>query len=323
MSINKVRVPLRASIIGGGTDLPEFMWSGGYGRVLSVSLPFYIYSVHNQTRFDASTQYTPDFDIATPLTIAVMDAVEARGDRVVPSKLSFYTDVPAKGTGLGSSAAWIRALSDSLTVNGLSAYESFDIERSMGSSCGYQDHFAAYHNGFNFHAWRPCDSGHPAHDMSGLGTNSWLLKCIHIYYLGGSRDSNTILHSQSGNVIKQIPELKKLALLADMGYTAAHSTFEVGQRILSSALKEAWEIKKSFAPGVSNPKIDEAYEAGLKAGAWGGKVMGAGGAGFIMFIADGGVATKTYLNKAMEELGLPVLINGIDSIGFYSKENIL
>jgi len=318
--IYHARVPLRVSILGGGSDLPEFIQMGGAGACLSVSIPYYVHCYAAKTEFTEGLTLDPT--IQTPLTMALLEKFfyekdgmpRALQDTEGFNKITFFEDVPTMGTGLGSSAAWLRAMCTALKKHA-TVTDLFDVERSTGSSCGYQDHAAAANPGFALHEFRIKDEEksprHNRQSVPGDLDNHWILKNLNVFYLGGKRDSNNILSEQAKNISSQFNAIKRMSLLAYMGYTAACSSESNGMIILKAAMTEAWEIKREFATGVTNDEIDTVYKAGIAAGGViGGKILGAGGSGYMMFITEPGYSPR--LRSEMEKLGLRELIAGME-----------
>jgi len=284
-----VKVPLRASIIGGGTDIPDFIYANGEGACLSTSIDKYIYCVVKRNYVEGlASKLMIDPFVDTELTQAVLKYGSAR---LLFDHIRFFDDVPTKGTGLGSSAAWVMALRNAIkkTTYEFRAEDNFEIERSTGSWCGYQDHAqACAGGGLNFHQFKVSTTSMNIEVKSKRIDRSWLIgdNRIQLFYIGGTRDSSVILKEQSANAERQVKELKRLVELAQLGFAASQLEVD-GPRILKRAMAEAWEIKKNFSSKVSNALIDEIYSIGCAVpGVIGGKLLGAGMAGYMMFVTE-------------------------------------
>lgn len=320
MSIIRASVPLRVSIIGGGTDLPEFMWLGKTGACLSVTISKYVHCMRSTMSYvdlsSRSIQITED--INTPLTHSFIDELlEHEYDGV--NYVSFHQDVPTKGTGLGSSAAWLKALSLAFDTNP-KGFDLYDIERRTGSSCGYQDHAAAMNPGFKLHIFKP-GQPHPEYESVTLPDDSWMLRSMCLFRTGGERDSNVILREQSSRVAGMIDELEQLSQEAQAVARAATIDTAESRAYVRRAMAWAWDLKKTYAHGVSNMVIDDYYKAAsLTPGFIGGKLLGAGGFGYMMFLTDDKPALRKALSNLLEvDLGEQVI--GYPHIDKFSRSS--
>ena len=285
------RTPLRVSFAGGGSDLPSFYREEG-GAVLSTSIDKYVYlAVHKyfypeQTLLKYSrTELVDSYDdIQHPIFRECLKMLDLHG-----LDISSMADVPS-GTGLGSSSTFTVSL-----LNVLHAYKheavgpeylartacEIEIER-LGDPIGKQDQYAAAYGGLNFIKFNRDDSVEVQKVIMDPSVKAQLDKNLIMMYTGGSRSASDILSRQN----KAMGDASKREVMKEMVAMAyeLRSVLEKG-RIddFGRILHEGWMLKQTLAGGISNPVVSQMYEQGLKAGALGGKLLGAGGSGFILF----------------------------------------
>jgi D-glycero-alpha-D-manno-heptose-7-phosphate kinase len=208
-------------------------------------------------------------------------------------EITSVADIPARGTGLGSSSSFTVGL-----LNALHAYcgrhatadrlaeESCLVEIDRcGEPIGKQDQYAAAFGGFNFIRFHPNDTVEVTKVVCPQSVVSELQSRLIFFYTGVTRSASSLLRQQSadvGNPGTKSDATSHLAKLAEQAF------FELcGGKLgsLGPMLNEAWQTKKQISDGISNDHIDQAYEAAIRAGAEGGKLLGAGGGGFLMFVA--------------------------------------
>jgi D-glycero-alpha-D-manno-heptose-7-phosphate kinase len=306
-----VRAPLRISFVGGGTDLPEF-YHKYPGRVLSATIDKFVYLAIK------STPLVNKFIVKYQKTESVAHPKELKHDRVREAllKLSLvddgieigsFADLPAK-TGLGSSSSFSVAL-----LKGLYAFQgrklgakeaaemAADLEINLvGEPIGKQDQYAASLGGFNIFQFNKDESVDIESILLDYKKRSIMEDHLMLLFTGITRDARSVLKGQSSKILDNIETYKKMS----------DSVFDFNEKLLAGDLRgmadmlnEGWKRKKSLAPNVSNSLIDELFEAGLKAGAWGGKILGAGGGGCLLFIvppnikATVGAAVKAVASK--------------------------
>lgn len=308
-----VRAPLRISFVGGGTDLPDF-YHKYPGRVISTAIDKFVYVVVNRTPLihKVSARYSIAETVNHPSELQHTRIKAALLDLGIHKNIEIasFATLPAK-TGLGSSSSFSVALGKALHAfqgKKLDAYESakyaarLEIEL-LGEPIGPQDQFAASFGGFNVFQFNPDDSVSVKPVLldykKRLGLESHLL----LFFTGITRAASSVLTEQKSNIDKKFETLKEMA----------DSVPEFEARLLSGDFKslgemlhQGWLRKKSLASNVSSGIIDKLYEAGMNAGAWGGKVLGAGGGGCIMFLAleENKKAVRQAVTKAANEGGL-------------------
>jgi D-glycero-alpha-D-manno-heptose-7-phosphate kinase len=303
------RAPLRLGLAGGGTDLADYSEAFG-GAVLNATIDRYAYAHvtflgSDCARFRASDIGTVDEvglagDLAVDAGLSLHRAVYNRVvreflDGKAPSiDVSTTVDAPP-GSGLGSSSALVVALIEAYRAAfalPLGPYDvarlAYDIERGdLALAGGKQDQYAAAFGGVNFMEFLP--GGRVIVNPLRVSRSALneLEAALVICFTGQSRRSDSIIgeqlqgiRQQSASTIEGLHQLKveaiemKTALLAgDLAGVAA-------------ILDRSWQAKKMTAGGISSPLIDKVYATAMEHGAWAGKVSGAGGGGFMMFVTD-------------------------------------
>jgi D-glycero-alpha-D-manno-heptose-7-phosphate kinase len=290
------RTPLRVSFCGGGSDLPTFYREHG-GAVLSMSICRYVYlSMHDYFENDG---YVLKYSrMERPATI---EAIEHRILRQVFREYGIAgvdfnssADVPA-GTGLGSSSAFTVGL-----LNLCNAYRgryegrtvlaarACDIEiGKLGEPIGKQDQYGCALGGLNFIEFHTDDSVTCEAVPLSQTMRDRLERSLIMFYLGGSRSASNLLRKQTDNVGSSKRALGNLqAMVRQASGLRAEIVNDVD--VIGPYLHEAWERKRILAAGITNPHVDDAYERAMKAGATGGKLLGAGGSGFLLVYAPDG-----------------------------------
>lgn len=284
------RAPFRVSFCGGGSDLPTFYEKYG-GCVLSTTIKKYMYlTIHNYFEKDqivlkySQTEIVHDFsEIQHRIFRQCLTDFHLKG-----VELSSMADIPA-GTGLGSSSTFTVALLHLLhTYHGeyVSKYKlakdacQVEIEK-LGEPIGKQDQFAAAFGGLKFYEFMP--NGFVNVEPIIMAPESYrrLEQNLLMFYLGGSHSASAILKEQSHNLTLT----EKAAAQKQMCGIARTLKEELQKNhvdLMGELLHENWMIKRSMASGISSSYIDEAYDTARKAGASGGKLLGAGGAGFLL-----------------------------------------
>lgn len=304
--IVRSRAPLRLGLAGGGTDVSPYCdLHGGY--VLNATIDRYAYAViklldEPYVRFVSTDQQKETVRaVDEPLALnGKLDLHKAvynemiqhyNGGKRIPLELSTFCDAPV-GSGLGSSSTlvvvMIRAFTELLNLpldDYTIAQLAYKIERvDCGLQGGRQDQYSATFGGFNFMEFYADDRA----VINPLRIKNWIIRELEasllLFYTGVSRESAKIIADQSANVksgsvdaIEAMHQLKREALI--LKECLLRGDF-VG---IVESMRQGWEGKKRSAKTVSNPQIDEIYNAAINAGALAGKVSGAGGGGFMMF----------------------------------------
>jgi D-glycero-alpha-D-manno-heptose-7-phosphate kinase len=283
------RTPFRLSFAGGGTDLPSF-YQEEDGAVLSTALNKYMHITINK-RFDDSIRLSYSKteihdhvkDIEHPIFKYVLSEYLPKGGVEVIS----MADIPS-GTGLGSSSSFtvgmLHAVKGYLgkfqTAEEL-ACEASEIEiEKLKEPIGKQDQYIAAYGGLQFIQFKT--SGEVTVDpvVCTSDTKKALEAHCMLFYTGQTRDAKSVLREQKENTGAKRQTLRDMAQIARKMKTALESNGSLES--FGRLLHGAWELKKSVASNISSSQIDQWYEKALKAGAWGGKILGAGGGGFLM-----------------------------------------
>jgi D-glycero-alpha-D-manno-heptose-7-phosphate kinase len=290
------QTPLRVSFLGGGSDLPSYYRRHG-GAVLSTTIDQSVY-VTVSRKFDDAVRvsYSRTEEVAHasqiehPLVRESLALLGIEGGVEITS----VADIPARGTGLGSSSSFTVGL-----LNALHAYcgrhataESLgrescliEIER-CGEPIGKQDQYAAAYGGFNFIRFHPDDSVEVKRMVCSQSFMADLQARLIFFYTGLTRSASDLLRQQSADVANPGAKSDATGELVRLAERAFAHLCAGNLDSLGAMLHEAWRAKRQIVNGVTTPFIDQAYEAGLNAGAEGGKLLGAGGGGFLMFFAS-------------------------------------
>lgn len=288
------KTPFRISFAGGGSDMADFYEKHG-GCVLSTSINKYCYlSIHPY--FDdryTLLKYSENelVDDISKIRHRIFNCV-LHEYGVSGVEISSTADVPG-GTGLGSSSTFTVGL-----LNTLSCYQGKYISKGalaekacrveidqLGSPIGKQDQYAAAYGGLNFIRFNRDGSVSVSPIVMQPGTYKKLEQNLMMFYTGSTRSANSILCEQKKNLSDQ----EKVKSLLQMCRFAEQMKEALERDDLSSfgmLLDKGWRLKRTLAGGVSNPEIDRAYELALQNGALGGKLLGAGGGGFLLFYCE-------------------------------------
>ena len=288
------RTPFRMSYVGGGTDIKAF-YKDEPGAVLSTAIDKYMYVTVHQ-KFDggirvaySKTEEVANIDdIGHPLVKESLKALGVLGGVEITST----ADIPAKGTGLGSSSSYTVGLLTSLHAymgknipTAHLAELACDIEIvKCKEPIGKQDQYAAAFGGLNLFEFTPDDSVNISPVLCSNDFRNTLNLSTLVFYTGVTRSASGILAEQT-RVSSQ--ENKKLILrrMARLAYDFKLGIEDNSLEHLSELLKENWSLKKTLTDGITNSTIDEIYNTGIGAGAYAGKLLGAGAGGFVMFLA--------------------------------------
>jgi D-glycero-alpha-D-manno-heptose-7-phosphate kinase len=289
------KTPLRMSFVGGGSDLPVFYRQFG-GAVVSTAINKFVYVTVN-TKFDekirvsySRTEEARSVEkIKHPLVREAMKLLRIDGGVEITS----VADIPAKGTGLGSSSSFTVGL-----LNALHAYanrhasaeklarESCEIEiERCGEPIGKQDQYAAAFGGFSFIQFNLNDSVSVEPIICQRETLRQLEDNLLVFYTGITRRASTLLKTQQQAIAGQKAKQKTMRKMVEL---ARQLKMELQKNNLSAfgeIIHENWLLKRSLTHEVSNDEIDNWYVRARKAGATGGKLLGAGSGGFLMFYA--------------------------------------
>jgi D-glycero-alpha-D-manno-heptose-7-phosphate kinase len=303
--------PLRISLGGGGTDLPSY-YREHTGFVISAAINKYVYITLHETfaeeiivKYSKMEVVQSADEIKHPI---VREALKLVGVVHPHLEITSMSDIPA-GTGLGSSGSFTTALLRALHClnrNSVPARELAEqachIELELlGEPIGKQDQYIAAFGGltcFHFTADRPV---HAERLKISDDTLADLEDHLLLFFTGYSRSASAILKDQNDRSIRNDSEMiENLHCVKRLGLLSKEALEQGNTRRFAEIMHEHWERKRKRSGGVSNPMIDEQYELAMKNGALGGKLIGAGGGGFLMFYS----ADNASLRKAMRSAGL-------------------
>jgi len=285
------RAPFRVSFCGGGSDIPSFYEKYG-GCVISTSIRKYVYlSIHKAFNADTITvKYSQTESVTDPSMLQHKIFRQAFLDTGIKGvEVTSMADIPA-GTGLGSSSSFTVALlkllytySEKTASTYKIAKEACDIEiNQLGNPIGKQDQFAAAYGGLRFYEFFPDGFVKVEPVVMRHDTYSKLENNLLMFYTGTTHSASAILSAESKSLGSDERKIEATKHLCQMARDLRKSFEENDIDELGPTLKESWEIKKSLASGISNPLIDEMYEKAISGGATGAKLLGAGGAGFLL-----------------------------------------
>ena len=288
-----IRTPLRISLAGGGTDLPRY-YQTGQGAVCSIAIDKYIYiTINNLSHFFphryriaySKTELIQSFDeIHHPIVRESLRHLNLKSGGI---DISVMADIPA-GTGLGSSSAFTVGLMHGLfsfqgkiSSKELIAKEASNLEINiLKEPIGKQDHYASAFGGINLiHFFKDEEVRVDPLPLSEEKRNT-LLKNMMLFYLGGTRSASQILKKQNSSIHENIDTLNKMrdqAIRLSQVLTENKNLDEAGE-----ILRKGWELKKTLSENISNSEVDQKIETSIRAGAIGGKLLGAGGSGFLL-----------------------------------------
>lgn len=316
------KAPLRLGLAGGGSDVSPYCDIYG-GLVLNATINLYAYCTIEETNDGQITINSFDADVhksfpSAPALKIDGDASLIKGvyNRVVKDfelgalsfKITTYNDAPA-GSGLGTSSTMVVCILKAFVEwKGLPLgdYEiaklAYEIERKdLQLSGGKQDQYAASFGGFNYIEFMKNDIA----IVNPLKIKRWVIDELEasmlLYFTGRSRSSAAIIDEQkkntekgNGDAVEAMHKIKQSAIDTKLALLKGDiNTF-------ANILREAWENKKKMANNITNPVIQEAMDVAIQAGAKAGKVSGAGGGGFIMFVVE--PTRKKEVEQALAKL---------------------
>jgi D-glycero-alpha-D-manno-heptose-7-phosphate kinase len=302
---------MRISLGGGGTDLPSYYLDHG-GFLVAAAIDKYVYITLNKTftakillKYSKFELVHNVKEIEHPI---IREAMLETGVTDPHIEITSMADIPS-GTGLGSSGSFTTGILKALhTYNrtpispAILAEQACDIElNKLGEPIGKQDQYIAAVGGitaFTFHKdgrveYRPCKITEET--LFNLEDN------LLLFFTGYSRSASSILKDQNEKSKSNDPKmLENLHFTKELGYKSLDCLEGGNLEEFARLMDVHWQRKKARSSGMSNAHINEWYDHAMQNGALGGKIIGAGGGGFLMFYAG----EKTRLRHAMREKGL-------------------
>jgi D-glycero-alpha-D-manno-heptose-7-phosphate kinase len=312
------QTPYRASFAGGGTDLPAF-YQHEYGAVLSVAIKKHMY-VTVGPRFEASTRVaysrTEICDTIDEIQHTIVREALRLTDLGPHLEITTIGDVPA-GTGMGSSSTLTVGL-----LHALHAYKGQIVNRHklaeeackieidvLRKPIGRQDQYAAAFGGVNYIRFNPDHTVDVEPVPCRPETLGQLQESVLLLYTNRKRDADGVLRQQSEGTASRLDVLRKMRDLAGHMRHAISGRGDLPE--FSRLLHEGWELKRSLGFGISDDGIDGWYNTARKLGATAGKLLGAGGGGFLLLVAP-----PDAHDRIRDALGRPRELNfEIDRLG--------
>lgn len=312
------RTPFRVSFAGGGSDIASF-YEKHEGCVLSTSINKYMYiSIHpNFNNSETILKYSKTESVSNLNDIEhkyfkqILSMLNVNGVEIVST-----ADVPS-GTGLGSSSSFtvgvlhaLYAYKGKFVSKERLASEACDVEiKYLLNPIGKQDQYAAAYGGLNFYQFRKDGSVTVEPIIMKDSARQQLEKNLMMFYTGQLHSASEILKEQSSN-IKSGDKEKNQLKMCDLAYDLRRELQNNNIDAMGEILHENWILKKTLASGISNPAIDEAYNKAINGGAVGGKLLGAGGGGFLLFYVP-----EENQENVRKAIGLPQMPVAFDRQG--------
>lgn len=306
------RTPLRVSFAGGGTDLAAFYERSEYGAVLSTAIDKYVYVTvkrHGEVfderirlNYSKSEQVQCIEEIENNIARACLQYLRI----VPPIYISTVADLPAS-TGLGGSGSFAVGLLNALyayrgervSAGQLAEEASFIEIEVLKQPIGKQDQYAAAFGGLNFFCFKAGGGVTVEPQRISNGSLEELFAHILMFWTGHQRDSGSVLTEQKAKTVEKMESLLRMreharqlqSLLAD----GCHDVRDIGR-----ILDESWRLKRELARTITTSQIDAWYRLAREAGASGGKLCGAGGGGFLLFVVP--KESQAAVRRALSEL---------------------
>ncbi len=305
------RSPLRITLGGGGTDLPSYYRNYG-GFVIAAAIDKYVYvTVMRPFTPGIFLKYSKLEHIESVDNVQhpiIRESIRMLDFKTPQLEITTLADIPA-GTGLGSSGSFTTALLKALYAHRRRLLHASELARlachieinRLGEPVGKQDQYIAAYGGITCFQFRPDDEVEAAPLKISMDTMFDLEDNLLLFFTGFSRSAGSILRDQNVRSQQSDQEmLQNLHYVKELGLRSQQA-LEAGRPVeFGEIMHEHWLHKKKRTAGMSNPQIDKWYELGRTNGAIGGKLVGAGGGGFLMFYAE----DRGRLRQAMTHAGL-------------------
>lgn len=305
------RSPLRITLGGGGTDLPSY-YQEHEGFVIAAAIDQFVYvsamrpfSEGIYLKYSELEHVKTISEVKHPIVREALTLLDFKTPQI---EITTLADIPA-GTGLGSSGSFTTALLKALYAHRRRLILPSDLARlaceieidRLGEPIGKQDQYIAAYGGIT------CFEFHKDHSVNAyplpisMDTLFALEDNLLLFFTGFARKAGDILKDQKTRSSKHDSQMiQNLHQIKEMGIRSRKALESGRPSEFGALLHEHWEEKKKRSQGISNPKIDDWYDLGRKNGALGGKLVGAGGGGFLLFYAE----ERAQLRQAMAKAGL-------------------
>ena len=289
-----VRTPFRISFTGGGSDLPSY-YRSGHGAVVSATIDKYMYiAIHPYFQDKIRIKYSRTEDVDRIEDIQHPIVRECLIWRHIPlgMEMASFADVPA-GSGLGSSSSFAVGLLHALHAHRHEVVSAEDLARAacqvelvrLKEPIGKQDQYAAAYGGLNYLRFNSDETVQVEPIALDAGGRGEFERRLLLFYIGQEHKAGEILAEQSRNMADDA----KFGLVTRMVEIAERFRAALERRQFGECgllLDENWRLKRRLASGVSNERIEAIYEQALESGATGGKLLGAGGGGFLLLYCE-------------------------------------
>jgi D-glycero-alpha-D-manno-heptose-7-phosphate kinase len=326
MSVIYSQAPLRISLGGGGTDLPSYYGDHG-GFLVAGAIDKYIYMLMHtvfQRRYKMKYSETEDVDEIPSIKHPILRESLQRHWRGNPLEIASVADVPS-GTGMGSSGAFTVALLKGLAharrtsvSQGALAESACEIEIDvLKEPCGKQDPYVAAHGGICAYTFAPDG----AVSVEPLELSPETLRALQeqllLFYTGEARDASAVLSDQDARTRTGDAEMiENLHRTKEIGYRSRDLLLEGDLFAYAELMHEHWLNKRKRSPGMASDEIDRLYTLARRSGVVGGKLVGAGGGGFLLVYASNPADTR----QAMAAAGAMELPFDFEFVGARSSE---
>jgi D-glycero-alpha-D-manno-heptose-7-phosphate kinase len=326
MSVIFSRAPLRISLGGGGTDLPSYYREHG-GFLVSGAIDKYVYMLTHtvfQRRYRMKYSQLEEVDEISQIRHPILRESLRRHWHGTPLEIASVADVPA-GTGMGSSGAYTVCLLKGLTLARHRAIGPAELAEAaceiemdvLGEPVGKQDPYVAAHGGICAYTFRP--DGHV--EVEPLELDPAVLRRLRdqllLFYTGEARSASKVLADQDARSKAGDPAMaENLRRTLELGRRTQGLLGDGDLEGYAELMHEHWEHKRRRSPGMSNEHVDRLYELARRNGAIGGKLVGAGGGGFLLVYTRKPEDTR----QAMAAAKAPELSFDFEFCGAYAGE---
>ncbi len=305
------RSPLRITLGGGGTDLPSYYRDHG-GFLIAAAINKYVYVTVMRPfvpgiylKYSRLEHVECVDEVQHPI---IREAIRLLGFNTPQLEITTLADIPA-GTGLGSSGSFTTALLRALYAHRRQLILPSELARlachieinRLNEPIGKQDQYIAAYGGITCFHFHPDETVDAVPLKISVDTLFDLEDNLLLFFTGFARSASSILQDQHTRTQQSDQDmLQNLHYVKELGLRSQRALEDGNARLFGELMHEHWEHKKRRSIGMSNPQLDEWYELGRAHGAIGGKVVGAGGGGFLMFYAE----DRKRLRQAMSRAGL-------------------
>lgn len=289
------KTPFRFGLFGGGTDLPSYANHFG-GAVLNLTVNRYVYvTVHDRFEKGIRLSYSQTeivlnrVELIHPIVRNSLDLLKLDDSLEITS----ISEIPSHGSGLGSSSSFTVGLLKTLNAHSgknldaiTLAEQACHVEIGMcGQSIGKQDQYAAAIGGINLFQFNTNDSVTIEPVVLSQAEVEYLFSHFLVFYTGETRSATEMLNQQQNNLLSDNSVLSEFHKTKEFAFLGTELLRSLNVKALGELMNLAWRSKKKFSTNVSNAIVDVNYENALLQGAFGGKLLGAGGGGFFLYLA--------------------------------------